>query len=468
MEIAILLHLYQPVTQSEEVFRKVYKESYEPLLRRVGRLKNFKVSLDIPLSLLEQMDRFGYSEWLSDVKELVRIGKVELVGSAAYHPILPRISKDLIEQQAILNEYGLGYYLGDHQNLEGEPAIMVKNLVGFFPPELAVDEKVLSTVDSLGYKWMIADETAIPGGTSSNSTDVTKESQYGIYRYKDYETKIIVRNRALSNLLSFKRDMDMQEIEEALKYYMEKGKKDDKDPSFAIVLDGEFFGHHYDKGFMLLDQLVILFRKLGIDIVTVSEYASDDSVSSLSNLRTSSWGASDEEMAAGNIYPMWDNPGNEIHKLQWEILESLVDLYKRDPNVVNIADAHDYTVLPFWDSEGIKRIGNTVLRGKIAREILTQKSLNSDQFWWASKKNLPIGEYLWNPEMVRQGLEIFEHLVGMYNNDSVESAVKTQISSIHDLLAAEGGGDGAGEDGDADGGEGGTGGGNEDSESSTE
>ena len=37
VEIAILLHLYQPVTQSEEIFRAVYKTSYLPLLTKIGR-----------------------------------------------------------------------------------------------------------------------------------------------------------------------------------------------------------------------------------------------------------------------------------------------------------------------------------------------------------------------------------------------------------------------------------------------
>ncbi|MFO8240431.1 MAG: hypothetical protein R6T90_05485 [Dissulfuribacterales bacterium] len=436
MEIAILLHLYQPITQSEDVFRKIYKESYGPLLRKIGKLKDFKISLDIPLSLLEQMDRYGYSDWISDVKELVRLGKVELVGSAAYHPILPKLSESLIEQQIILNEYGLGYYLGAHQSLEGESAIMLKNVVGFFPPELAVDEEVVAVLDSLRYKWLIADETAIPGETGFG---IQKGKKYGIYRHKDYEAKLVVRNRAFSNMLSFKRDRDMSDIEHALRFAKTVGSNDDSSSgeegrSFAIVLDGEFFGHHYDKGFFVLDGLVSLARKMNVNIVTISDYVENNVSEILSEVRPSSWGATDEEMASGNVYPMWDVPDNEIHELQWEILESLIALYNRDGA---ISGFEEYSVLPFWDSEGIKRIKNVVLKGKIAREILTQKSLNSDQFWWASKKNLPTGDYLYSPEMIKSGLQIFEHLIGMYNNPSVEDAIKAKISAIHELLDEE-------------------------------
>jgi len=67
------------------------------------------------------------------MKDLVRIGKVELVGSAAYHPILPKLSKNLIERQIILNEYSLGYYLGTHQNLERGECLDDQKYQGFFP-----------------------------------------------------------------------------------------------------------------------------------------------------------------------------------------------------------------------------------------------------------------------------------------------------------------------------------------------
>ncbi|MBD3365725.1 hypothetical protein GF360_00035 [candidate division WWE3 bacterium] len=424
MEIAILLHLYQPVTQSEEVFRRVYKESYEPLIRRVGRTKNFKVSLDIPLSLLEQMDRYGYSDWISDVRDMVRVGKVELVGSAAYHPILAKLSEKLVQQEVILNEYGLGYYLGDHQNLEGDPAIMVQNIVGFFPPELAVNEDVLATLDDLGYKWMIVDETAIPEEDIVGGSRV-KYGKHGVYRYKDYGVKMIARNRAFSNVLSFKRDLDMGEITQLIDEYQSR------EESFVIVLDGEFFGHHFDQGFLLLNRIISYVRKKGIDIVTVSDHIEGVSTVSIRRLQTSSWGATDEDMASGVPFPMWDAPTNEIHQLQWEIVNELSALYTTD-NAFSEMD--EYAVLPVWDPEGLKRIDNPVLRGKIAREVLMQKCLNSDQFWWASKESLPTGEVLYDPGMVKKGLTVFEHLLGMYNNGVVAERVMGKIERIRTLL----------------------------------
>ena len=132
MNIGFLFHLYQPIIQEEVTFRKVAGESYLPLVKFLKDKKYLKVTLNTPLSLLEQMDKYGYNEWLSDVKTLVESGRVELVGSGAYHPLLTKIPVDIAERQVILNEFGLGYYFGRRTGFEGESAVLVKNLNGFF------------------------------------------------------------------------------------------------------------------------------------------------------------------------------------------------------------------------------------------------------------------------------------------------------------------------------------------------
>jgi len=84
---------------------------------------------------------------------------------------------------------------------------MIKNIRGFFPPEMAVNENIVSIVDSLGYSWMVVDETALP-------EKFKYEKNSGVYSFKDYQLKLIVRNRAFSNILSFKRDTDLTDIRE--------------------------------------------------------------------------------------------------------------------------------------------------------------------------------------------------------------------------------------------------------------
>jgi len=419
MKLALLLHLYQPVTQSEEVFRKVYAESYAPLLKKIARTKDFSISIDLPLSLLEQMDRYGYSAWISDVKELVRLEKIEIVGSAAYHPLLSKLPKNFIEKQVILNEYGMGYYFGDLQNLEGEPAILLRNVVGFFPPELSVNERILSVLDSLGYKWMIIDETSIP-------YDLNYQHKHGVYQFKDYSAKLVCRNRSFSNMLSFKRDLSTDDLTSSLKFFNANGK------SFTVVMDGEFFGHHYGEGFLVLDKMLEACRILGIEITSVTKYVEQDCCLVLKDFVEASWGASDEEMSLGNVYPMWCDPENDIHKKQWDIIEGIISSHFSDSFITEV---DDYYTLPVWDTKGLSRISNSILRQKIAREILLQKSLHSDQFWWASKKILPAGEYLYDPIMIKRGLIIIESYLDMLPNSPAILELRNKVIELRNTFA---------------------------------
>ena len=144
--LAFLLHIYQPPTQHEDVLKNIATSCYIPLLRTIKN-KRIPITLNIPLSLLEQMDRYGYKEWLADLKTLVEAEKVELVGSGAYHPLFSKIPTDFAEKQIILNEYALGYYFGKRGGFDGDPSIMIPNLEGFFSPELAVSMDVLKIID---------------------------------------------------------------------------------------------------------------------------------------------------------------------------------------------------------------------------------------------------------------------------------------------------------------------------------
>jgi predicted glycosyl hydrolase (DUF1957 family) len=365
------------------------------------------------------MDRYGYYSWIADIKELVRVGKLEIIGSAAYHPILSKLPKNMIEKQIILNEYGLGYYLGDQQNLEGEPAILLHNVVGFFSPELSVSERVLSVVDSLGYKWMAIDESAIP-------FDLNYQHKYGVYQYKDYSAKLVCRNRSFSNMLSFKRDLDTDDIVDSLKFFKANER------SFAIIMDGEFFGHHYGEGFLIFDKLVESAKLLDIGFVTMSEYVEDDCCSLLKDFTEASWGASDDDMSNGNPYPMWSSPQNEVHKLQWDLINQVLELHSND---TFLTENDDYATLPIWNAEGLSKITNLVLRKKVAKEVLLQKALHSDQFWWASKETLPAGEYLYDENMIKRGLQIIENFAELYIGEKDLVVIKKKIDDIKKLIS---------------------------------
>jgi predicted glycosyl hydrolase (DUF1957 family) len=222
--------------------------------------------------------------------------------------------------------------------------------------------------------------------------------------------------------------LSTDDITDALKFVKANGK------SFAVVMDGEFFGHHYNDGFLIFDKIVEKAKLLDIDLVTVSDYVEDENCLLLKEFVEASWGAGDDDMFAGNPYPLWCDPENAIHKLQWDLLEHILSLYSED---TFLTEVDEYATVPIWKAEGLSQITNSVLRKKIAKEVLLQKALNSDQFWWASKKALPTGEYLYDENMIKKGLQIIENFAELYMGEKDLTIIKDTIAKIKKLLGSE-------------------------------
>src|SRR5690242_12085629 len=94
--IVYLFHIYQPPWQTKEVLEENYNKYYLPLLEVLESRPEYKVTLNISASLTEQLARENKAEFFERVKKLVLKGQIELVGSAAYHPVLPLIPEEEI------------------------------------------------------------------------------------------------------------------------------------------------------------------------------------------------------------------------------------------------------------------------------------------------------------------------------------------------------------------------------------
>ncbi|MFZ5424177.1 MAG: hypothetical protein ACOZAO_00040 [Patescibacteria group bacterium] len=400
MNIAFLFHLYQPITQDELVVRKVMEESYAPLLKLLKSKKNVKFTFNIPLSLVQQLNAYGYNEWISQVKELLEAGRLELVGSGAYHPLLSKLTAPLVTKEIILNEYGLGYYFGRDTDFEGDPSILVRDLNGFFPPELAINKKVLKQLKELSYSWVLLDESAIP--TSFNGKDGTR---YGVYLDKDTELLLAVRNRTLSNVLSFKRDLDTKNLHDVFT------------SSSIIALDGEFFGHHYKEGIYLLDIFLEELLDKKVQIISVGDYVySERPVKLHDSILESSWAASDADMVEANAYPRWDVKGNEVHKNLWKIVKNLMSSYKDD----SYKKIEGFEAKPIWQDSILSAINDS----KLTLDIKMLQALHSDPFWWASSESVKV------PWMIERGLELYKETARLLGDAELEKLVSDSCDII--------------------------------------
>lgn len=153
-ELGLIIDLNQSPIQEESAVKKSVLDFYNPLIRLLKLYKNITVSLNVPLSVLELWDKYGYASLISEIKELYQNDRVEILNSSPYNLPLAGLPKNIIESQIVLNEYGIGYYLGSTQGFEGEPSIMLRDISGFLPSYFSLDVNVLKTLDDFGYKWV--------------------------------------------------------------------------------------------------------------------------------------------------------------------------------------------------------------------------------------------------------------------------------------------------------------------------
>ena len=350
----------------------------------------------MPLSLLYQLRLAGYAELLSRIKSLYEEDRVELTSCGAYHPLLTKLPDNLLEKELILNDYALGYYFGKNKGFEGEDALMLKNVNGVFPPEMAVSQHVLEKLDGMGYQWVIADEVCLPQGM------LVKDA--AVYSVADLDIKLVVRNTALSNMLSFKRDTDINDlVNEVLRLRQDKNE-------VVLCLDGEYFGHHYKEGIYVLNTLVEKLSSAGINFVTVSELIEKGAWGVVEEISESSWGATEKDMLSGNLYPMWEAKGNQVQTYLWELFSLITDV--GDADLVYKVNQKDddktlFETFPIWDFASLENLHDITLKNRLYKNILLLQNLNSDQFWWAS--NIEIGgKVMYNSAYINKVLDQYE------------------------------------------------------------
>jgi len=409
MSLCFLLHFYQPSNQFGEVIKKVTQECYAPLIKSVKNNKRIKITADFPLSLLEQLDRYGFNWLIRDIKDLIDAGRIELVGSAAYHPLLTKISRDFVDKQVILNESSLAYYFGTNKDFEGEDCFMIKGLKGFFPPEMGVNINVLEMLGGLGYEWVSVDEFCLP----KDSRGVLKGGF--VCSLGSQTPRLIVRDRELADLISFKRDSDRSAI--VAKILKEPADK-------MVALDAETFGHHYKDGVYLFESILSDLVEKGVEVSTISETVQGSETVHVEHINESTWSS-----VEGEVYPLWENEKSKVNTCLWSLQEAVnaefVSKYPKEPE--NPLNVHGGGV-PFWKYKYDKRVSSPDLRTRV--ELAMLKLQQSDQFWWSTERDI-MGKKNFSRYMIDSVLDYYVDAVGALGSNKI---LVDKINEIRSLI----------------------------------
>lgn len=374
---APLIHIYQPPNQEIKILNIINKESYKPLLSIIEKHENAKFCLNINGVLMELLYEYGLGDTMDFIKKLVAESKIEIVGTAKFHPILPLIPEREARHQIQINE---------DLNFE----IFSKNWKrkGFFPPEMSISSKVAKFIRDLDYKWVIMSGIACP---TEWPYDKIYTSPNGL--------QLFFRDEILSNKIAFKSISSKKFVKE-IKTIHKNEKQDYKNNTYIITaMDGETFGHHiknYEQTF-LGKTLESINNHNDIEIVFISDLDNYFPIADEKVIpRESSWSTTIEDIENGIPYPLWNHPENKIHKYYWKIMGSM-------NNLINLIDDIDKS--QNWE---IKHYYTT------ARWFYDQ-CLYSCPTWWANPE-----KGMWSPNLIYKGVELI-----------MKAALNAQIALVY-------------------------------------
>ena len=336
---ANFLHIYQPSNQTKKILTNVTNQSYRKILAIIKNSPKAKLTLNINACLTELLMKNGFKDVISDIRDLVKKGQIELTETAKFHAFLPKLPENEIVRQIKLNHLTNRKYFGD-----------IYEPVGFFPPEMAFTKKIAEIVKGLGYQWILADEASFLG----EDPDYSK-----IYKIKGLgDFKIFFRERETSfKILS-------AQLASGPILVADLGERLKKHEYLLTAMDGETFGHHRPG----LEKLLLdIYQSNELPTVTISELPKFFKEEVCEPVQAT-WTLMHKDLARNVPFSRWDDPKNKIHQLQWQLTNLAL-------KTVNSSKRKDL---------------------RKSRELL-DRALHSDQYWWASAKPW------WSLEMLEKG-----------------------------------------------------------------
>ncbi|MGD9890149.1 MAG: hypothetical protein AB7R89_19115 [Dehalococcoidia bacterium] len=396
--LGLLLHFYQPPSQTADVLARIVDESYRPLLRTFRTRSALRASVNINAVTTEMLIEHGYRDVVDGLRDLAAGGQIELTGSGKYHPILPLIPSDEASRQIVLNAESHARHFGDAYQPRG-----------FFPPEMAFAPSITPAIVSAGHRWMLLSGIACTAAWPTERVHRVEKAP---------PLSVLFRDDILSNIISF-RSTDVPDFIGKLRALASA-----RTPRYVVIaMDGETYGHHipgWEEEFLgrLYDAIASpaptgrsrAARGMDASFIhpaTLSDIVERFPAGAAITPRASSWSTTQWDLDNLDPFPLWNHPGNELQRLLWRHLDHDIVLYHEAQRTAPEAeDTH------------------------AARSAL-DRAEHSDQFWWASRRPH------WSPALVQRGLNIQREAL-LHAARAVLHSAATDLDKRHveDQLAA--------------------------------
>ena len=232
LRLCLALHNHQPVGNFDGVFEQAYEDSYRPFLDVFEPFDNLRISLHTSGPLMEWLDRH-HPEYIDRLAQLVKAGRIEIIGGAFYESILPMIpSRDRIGQITSYTNW-LSNRLG-------------ADIRGMWMPERVWEQNLTSDLVRAGIDYTILDDFHFKNA----GQDQDELNGYFVTEDDGHVLRVFPGSEQLRYLIPF---ADPQQTIDYL------GSVNERHPNSVVVFgdDGEKFGtwpntkqHVYNDGWL--------------------------------------------------------------------------------------------------------------------------------------------------------------------------------------------------------------------------
>lgn len=330
---------YDDRTSNERIAHKVAEKSYIPtnqkLLELLHRHPEFKVSLSITGTVLEQLQQWAPGA-LKSFQELVATGRVEIVAETYHHSLAFFYSQAEFEMQVQMHREKI-------QELFGQTPQVFRNT------ELSYNNDLAYWADRAGYKAILAEGwDPVLGWRSPNF----------VYRptYTN-NIRLLMKNYKLSDDIAFRfSNRDWTEwpltADKFTRWLAESGKA----TNFNLFMDYETFGEHQWGETGIFEFLEHLPQEWLSDplhtFMTISEAAASfQPVDQVDVPYTTTWADLERDLSAWLGNPMQQQAIKALYELQTPIIQSgdwhLIEDWRR----LQTSD-HFYYMCTKWFNDG--------------------------------------------------------------------------------------------------------------------
>ena len=323
------------------IFEKVASKSYRPmndlLLKLLDQHPDFRVSLSITGTFLEQAEAWA-PDVLESFQKLVATGRVELVAETYHHSLAFFYSRREFEHQVDQQQELF-------QRLFGVQATAFRNT------ELAYNDELADWADNRGFKTILAE-----------GWDPVLEWRSPNYVYRPAGTKnirLLMKNYRLSDDVAFRfSDKAWASWPLSADTYLEwldKAFGDDA-PVVNLFMDYETFGEHQwaDTGVFGFMEAVVggWLKRHDSRFYTVSEAAdSSEPVGEISMPQTVTWADSERDLTAWLGNSMQGEVLRHLYALEDDVLRTNDQQLIKDWQHLQTSD-HAYYLCTKWFSDG--------------------------------------------------------------------------------------------------------------------